>query len=986
MRACRMVLAALLLAALGSLVVPSPRAAETGRIIGAVHDAESGEALIGFSVYLEGTTTGAKTDMDGRYVIKNITPGTYTLIVSGIGFQQYKVTELTIAAGVDQTMDFALERQTVQTDSIVVVGKLHRDNQASMLKHRQKADFVGDAVSADEISRAGAGDAASAMERVVGASVVGGKYVYVRGLGDRYANTQLNGSPLPSPDPDKQAVQMDLIPSGLLDNIVVQKTFTPDKPGNFTGGSVNMTTKYLPDGRTLSFSTSTSYNSLVTFNDNLPTSTSGSKDWLGYDDGTRGLPEYLSDTGLAIPNVNRIRQLLNKTAYPDSVAEGKRLAAVYDDAAEALSTEMSPKTRDVPLNQSYAFNYGDRFQLFDKPLGVQGSLTYSRTFSMYEGGQVSRFRLPTTGSTELAADMSLSDTRGVEEVHWGGLLSFAYQIHPRHRIRYDFMHNQSGESSARYMIGEFGEQQITFENNQALETRVLEYAERRLSTHQILGSHDVKVGLPLRAEWQYSSANTQQDEPDVRMFTNDFLVQNDSLGNPDTVYFIQSNLYRLPDHRYRELEETSRDGRLDLLFRFQENQPAAGSFKTGMAFSDKERTFRESGFSISPKSRLYYSGDPDWFFSPDNMGMVESQSNLDSTRPVFVNGNSITPATEDKNNYDAEQKVWAWYGMVEFPLFDRIQVITGARYENTEMDLSQPFVAPVKQDSAVTEEKLIDEGEWLPSLNVRYSFSGNVNLRAGVSRTIARPTMRELAPYTNEEYRGGYLFTGNPDLEYTTVTNWDLRWEYFTGPGEVLSASLFYKKLKNPIELAIITENGEMKPQNVDEAGVVGVEFEWRQSVGRLYRGLSNFSLGGNLTFVHSAVDIPEFELNNIRAFDPGAEDTRPLQGQSPYIVNLDLNYGVERYGFQATLLYNVFGERFIINGKGGTPDVYEQPRHMVDFTAQKRILGGAQLKLGVENILDEKVEMTQEFLGKDYYYRLYETGTTYKIGLSVSL
>mgnify|MGYP000899012456 FL=1 len=416
MRASRLLLAAFLLAALGLSLSATIWAAGTGRIIGSVNDAESGEALIGFSVYLEGTTMGARTDMDGRYVIKNVTPGNYSLVVSGIGFKQYKLTAVAVAAGSEQTFDFALERQTVETDSIVVVGKLHRNTGATMLKHRQKADFVGDAVSAEEISRSGAGDAASAMEKVVGATVVGGKYVYVRGLGDRYANTQLNGSPLPSSDPDKQAVQMDLIPSGLLDNIVVQKTFTPDKPGNFSGGSVNMTTKDLPDGRTLSFSTSTSYNSLVTFNDNLPTATGGSKDWLGYDDGTRALPEYLSDTGLAIPNVNRIRQLLNKTAYPDSVAEGKRLATIYNDAAEALSTEMSPKTREVPLNQSYAFNYGDRFRLFDKPLGVQGSLTYSRNFSMYEGGTVSRFRLPTTGSTELAADMSLSDTRGVQEI------------------------------------------------------------------------------------------------------------------------------------------------------------------------------------------------------------------------------------------------------------------------------------------------------------------------------------------------------------------------------------------------------------------------------------------------------------------------------------------------------------------------------------------------------------------------------------------
>lgn len=966
----------------GLVAVTGLKAAEAAKISGKVLDATSGEPLVGFSVYLDGTKTGAMTDLDGNYLIRNIEPGAYTLVVSGLGYQRTEVPNLALAAGQSRELNFSLESKTVVSDSVVVTARALRNTEATMLKHRQKADFVGDAISAQEISKSGAGDAASAMEKVVGASVVGGKYVYVRGLGDRYANTQLNGSPLPSPDPDKQAVQMDLIPSGLLDNIVVQKTFTPDKPGNFTGGSVNMTTKDLPEGRKMSFSSSTSYNTNSTFNDNMPSYTGGSKDWLGYDDGARDVPDVLRDTAAINFPPFFVMQRNLRSSDPEKVEEAKRQLALYNEAAEALNPQMHPKMRDVPLNQSHSISYGDRLNLFNRPLGVQGSLSYSRNFTMYENGQANRYKRANPDSDTLGGEMVLTDSRGVDEVHWGSLLSFAYQFHPRHKVRFDYMHNQSGESSARYMMGEYEYQEIFFKDDRALETRVLEYVERQLSTNQISGSHEIKLLKPIRAEWQYSSSVTEQNEPDVRMFTDDFLWETDSItGATDTTYRITASYYRYPTHIYRELEETSRDGHIDLLFRFKENQPAAGSIKAGMAVSDKERTFREVGFELQPAALLSYDGDPDQFFSPENTGLIESQTNLDSA--VAVRGNTIAKATEDKNNYDAEQEVRAWYGMVDFPLFNRIQVVTGARYEQTVMKLDQPFNT---DEGALHNETLIDEGEWLPALNLRYGLSQNMNLRGAVSRTIARPTMRELAPYTNEEYRGGYLFTGNPELEYTTATNWDLRWEYFTGPGEVASASLFYKKMKNPIEWAIRTHNGEMRPQNVDKATVIGVEFEWRQGLRRLHPSLANFFMGGNLTFVGSKVDIPEIEMASLQAYDPDAEDTRPLQGQSPYIVNLDLSYNLPPRGFETSIMYNVFGERYMINGKEGTPDVYEQPRHMLDWNMSKEIFGGARLKLGASNLLNQKVELTQEYRGKEYYYRLYEKGVTWKIGLSVSM
>lgn len=947
---------AVLMLMLGMTGIDRALAADDGRLMGRVVDAQSGESLVGLSVYLEGTKMGAMTDMDGMYIIKNIPPDTYTLIVSGIGYKKQTMEGLVVEAGETRKLDFSLSGSAVTTDSIVVTGRLLQNTGATMLKHRQKADFVGDAISAEEISRGGGGDAASAMERVVGASVVGGKYVYVRGLGDRYANTQLNGSPLPSPDPDKQAVQMDLIPAGLLDNIVVQKTFTPDKPGNFTGGSVNMTTKDLPDGRMLRFSTSTSYNSLSTFNDGVLTYAGGSKDWAGYDDGSRSVPDQL--IGYDPPNPIRI---LRDTA----------LARQYNEANESLNSQMSPGVRRAPLNQSYSLAYGDLFEMFERPLGIQGSLTYGRKHSYYENGAIGRWKLTGGSAQTLFPEVEMSDARGVDEVHWGGLASLSYHIHSKHKIRFNYMHNRSGESSARYMIGH---QLESADSSNFFETRVLQYTERSLSSGQLSGRHEMDLLTTVRANWQTSYAKSEQDEPDLRFFTNDFFVD-----GTDTTYRISVNFYRYPNHYFRELDETNRDGKLDLEFPFNAGEPGSGSFKTGGSYLDKERSFRQRAFEIKPKSPTYYNGDPDWFFSDNNMGVIDTALE-DGSLDFSDLGNTVSDVTEFKDNYDGEQKISAGYFMVDYPLFDRLQVIAGVRVEHTRMSVIQ-----VDIDSATT-EPLIDGSEWLPALNLRYLLTGNMNLRAAYGRTLARPTLRELAPFDSEEFSGGYIYIGNGELEYTKVHNYDLRWEWFNGPGEVLAVSAFYKEMQDPIELAILNVNNQVSPQNVNDATVIGMEFEWRQNLAKLSSTLRNFALSGNVTIVHSAVDIPPSELESIRGYDPDADETRPLQGQSPFILNLDLNYSHYESDFQTSILYNVFGERYVINGKQGTPDIYEQSRHMLDWTASKRLFGNTKLKLGVSNILNSKVKMVHEYKGTEYPYAVYEKGTTFKIGMSYSL
>ncbi|MCB0295561.1 MAG: carboxypeptidase-like regulatory domain-containing protein, partial [Calditrichaeota bacterium] len=461
---------------LGLLIVhASPallgQSGDSGTITGQLVDAQTGDPLIGANVLIDGTLLGASTDLDGLFVVTGVPAGTYTIVVDYVGYAQTRIEAVEVKAGESARLSLAMAPEAIQGDVVVVEARLLENTDASLLKKRQKAAAVSDAISAEEISRSGSSDAADAMSRVTGASVVGGKYVYVRGLGDRYSNTQLNGAELPSADPDKKAVQMDLFPSNLLDNIVTQKTFTPDQPGNFSGGIVNIGTKSFPDGFTLKFSTTSSYNTRSTFSDNILTYPGGDLDWLGMDDGTRDIPDLLADPDITIPNVGEAR---NNAA----------LAQELDAFSKAFNPVMAPTTRSGPVNQSYAFSVGNNISLFGRPLGYIGSISYSRKFDAYEDGEVGGWQLTgrVSETDSLKDNYRFSDRQGSEEVSWGGLATLAYKPHPGHEISLNYMHSQSGESKSRYLNG------ILLRDlspSDTFETRVLGYTERNIRSFQL---------------------------------------------------------------------------------------------------------------------------------------------------------------------------------------------------------------------------------------------------------------------------------------------------------------------------------------------------------------------------------------------------------------------------------------------------------------------------------------------------------------------
>jgi len=932
----------------------------TGSIAGKVVDAETGDSLPGVNVVIERTLRGAATDLEGEYRIYGLEPGTYNIVATYIGYGKKKIAGVEVKAGQVQKLDFTLSMAVIEGQEVVITAKAARNTEASLLKDRQKAAAVSDAISAEAISQAGAGNAADAMTQVTGASVVDGKYVYVRGLGDRYTSTQLNGAELPSTDPYRRAGSIDLIPSNLIDNIVTIKSFTPDKPGNFSGGMVDIKTKDFPEKLNLQFSASSSFNSQTTFNSNGPISYSGgSKDWLGMDDGSRKLPDLVGNP--APPSIP-------STLDPAALNE----LANYSRAFRPTMTTVSTKP---PFNQSYSLSIGNQFNVLSKPFGYIASLTYSNNYASYDNGQYNAWNLGSKNATKLTPIFEMNDVKSTHDVLWGGLLKSSYKLNPKNILSLNLIYNVNGESTARYLEGKY-DYDLLDRIDDLFQSSNISYNERRLYSLQINGEHQFDKLLRSQISWQYSTSKSSQDEPDVRYFSR-FAMMN---KNRVTRYGTFSNI--APTRLFRYLDERSDEATLNVSVPLKSLGISSGTLKFGAFYNQKNRDFSERRFIYGQGSGASsYKGDPDKFFSYQNVGWDSTSQTINGvTYYGYELKLYIRESDRGSNDYVADQNVQAYYAMIDLPLNNRLRFVGGARYEMTGIHLTS--IDPTKANGKIATNDL------LPSTNLIYSLAKNMNLRASATRTLARPNFRELAPYATFDFSAGFTHIGNPFLKRTLINNYDLRWEWFSRPGEIYALSFFYKNFINPIENAFIVQasNREITWQNVDKAQVQGLEFEARKRLDIIAPALGNFLFGANFSLVNSKIDISREQLELMRSNNPEIAATRELEGQSPFLLNLNLGYDNLENGFRANLHYNVFGERLSAVNKTGEPFVYEQPVNSLNLTLSKEITRNLYFKISGKNLLNAKSKKTQVYKGQENIFQQFSTGRTFSVGLGYSL
>ncbi|MDP3073302.1 MAG: TonB-dependent receptor [Opitutaceae bacterium] len=935
--------------ALAVLAAGSPEVrAATGTISGRIVSNASGAGVFGASVRVRGADAATSTDLNGAFRIEQVAAGAHDVLITRNEFQSATIAGVAVTAGEVSRIEFALVPATepiLRLEALTVSADVVANSGVGLLAQRQKAAGVSDAISSDQMSRLGFNDAAQAMKAVTGASVVDGKYVYIRGLGERYSSTSLNGAEVPSADPERRAVQMDLFPAELIDAIVTSKTFTPDRPGNFSGGNVDIRTKSLPDARTFAFSASTTFNTQSTGESLLRTG--AGTDWLGRDDGSRQLPGELQ--AMTIP------------------ARGTATDAEIGRLSRLLSPVMAPTRGQAPWNRKLALSYGDRLDFGTQRVGVIASLTYDRSYSSYTGGRVGRHELQGVGSTALSTTVSLDDERGAQETSAGATAKLSWQLSPEHEVSINGLFNTTGEDVARVQRGLY----IAgggLDNDQTYTTRTLKFTERELRSGQLTGRHLFSGWRGLLAEWSASSARNTQDEPDTRFFNHS---SREIAGQ--TYYEWETSGLANPARYYRRLEETRRDYALDLTLPLVIGGRDA-KLKAGSALARIERGFRERQYLYRSLGRRF-DGNDQTFFLPANVGAVNPATGRFANDTLFLQDTSAP-----RNNYDGAMDVDGHYFMADVPVTARLRAIGGVRIETT--DLRVMSQDPTRRPG------LLDLRDTLPSLNLVYELHPRMNLRAAFGRTLARPNFREMAPYETFEFVGDFVYIGNPDLKRTVIDNYDLRWEWFTGPGRIVAVSAFWKDLKNPIEKAIfaptgvIINQGEIQFQNPEKGRVYGAEFEFRQRLGGLSERLKYFTFGLNLTFVESTVTVPAGELRMAQLFNPAASGTRPLAGQSNHLVNGDLSYSNPRTRTAASIYYNLFGERLALVSPPGTPDIFEQPAAELDFILSQKFGDRWKVGFSAKNLLNPAEKAVQEFRGADYVRYERRRGRTFSLSL----
>lgn len=768
------------------------------RVTGTVRDEQNAIPLPGLPVEVVGTSRVVYTDVDGRYLL-DLTPGTYELRVAMDGYQERTIRIVaegrsTIVADVGLSMTRYAEEVTVVADLLEAA----TSTAAAQLIERKRASVITDNLASQEMKANGDSDAATAMQRVTGLSVVDGQYVFVRGLGERYSNTTLAGSIVPTTEPDKKVVPLDLFPAGLLDSVQVAKTYSPDKPAEFAGGLVQVVPAKLPSQPVLDLSYGLGVNSQATGKD-IILSPLGKRDWLGFDAGAREFPSGFPE-----------QKLVRRGIYTPDVGFARE---DIDRFGRVLENRWLPVSQSGRPHQSWSVSYGNRFG----KLGVLASMTHSYKESFVREDQ--RFFRVDEEGLEAVSDYDIQ--YGHQKAQLGVVANVAYQFTPNHRLSFENFYVHTGKDEGRLFEGPNTENNFLYRNNR------LSFVEEGLLTNAVSGDHFFQGWGNSRIDWRASYGQATRNEPDLR----------------ETLYIapLGGGTFRLADESqsgfrlFMDLEDDTQDLALNWsTFGTINGRPI--QFKFGPSYTRRTRDFTSRRFRYIPTNIV----NPDFTLPPEQL----------FTQQLIGPAFRFNEETRPVDAYDAEQTNLAFYGMGDFVLSNRARLVAGARVERFDQAVNtfDPFGLFVERVEARLENTDI-----FPGVNLVYSLRPDMNLRVGYSQTVNRPEFRELAAFEFTDIVGQRATRGNPNLTRALIQNFDARWEMFGDGRGVVAASAFYKKFNDPIERVIIASAQPISTfQNADSARNLGFELEASRQVGRnLY-----FSL--NYTYVDSEITLTD--------------------------------------------------------------------------------------------------------------------------------
>jgi len=880
---------------------------------------------------------------EGNYQLV-ASPGWYRLKVSHIAHQAAWSEVLTVAAGQTVPLDLHLSAvPALVLPKVEVRGTIIRNTQAALLAREKKAEVVADAISAEQVKRTADSNAAEALRRVAGLSLVEDKYVFVRGMGERYSSTQINGATVGSPEPNKRVVPLDLIPANMLDNAWIVKTYSPELPAEFAGGGVNIRTRDFPGRKTWSLAIASGMD-VGTTGQPFLSYEGGNLDFLGIDDGQRDLPEFFQ----------RVAANKKITGYSPVTGQGFK-PDTLEQLGQCFNKVWVPTSRRAVPRYNIEGSYGNEFKVLGNPLGVIFGGVLKTSYDTRESLNNSYRPGATEGAYEPNTEYQVKASK---VKHLSSVLgSTNYRLGDTATLHLRSMFNRIAEDETRVYEGQNHNTGAYMHNTR------LRWTERTLWTSNLGTEHRIPRAWNSTLLWRVDYSRAGFHEPDRREYN--YELREDSTGGywELTARGPSRGFTRM----FGDLTEEERAFEASWLVPLTRAADSRSTLRIGYAhtYKDRDLAYRRLAFRRPSGRPLDFTLPPESLMTNENIGANPSK--------LFV----LTELTQPEDAYEATLEVTAFYLVADFPVLKRLRASGGVRMEDWRQEVTTRDRFATDPAQAVVGQALLEKEDWLPALNITYLLTSRTNLRAGFSRTISRPDLRELSTFTMPDYDSGFEYRGNPALKRAHIYNYDLRFETYPSADEKGSVSVFYKDLHNPIENSLIPAGGALRkvPVNASWGRLYGAELEGRMQLGRVAERLQSLAVIANLTLTQSRARVP------LTSFSTGdRQRERPLQGQSPYLLNLMLFYTPKGKSFACAVTYNAFGKRMMELGLEKMPDSYEQPHQSVDFTLDYQ-LGRYHLKFTAANLLDPKIRYT---LGRETAEE-WRNGRSYQLKIAMT-
>lgn len=908
-----------------------------GTITGVVTDAASGAAIAGATVLVAGTTKGDATDAAGRYTIRGVAAGTCALDIAMISYTTRHIEGIVVRAGAESRIDVTLEEASATVDEVVVTAVRRVNTEAAVTADIRNARQVVSGVSSQSIARTQDRNAGEVVRRIPGISLIDDKFVVARGLAQRYNNVWLNNAAVPSSEADSRAFSFDIIPAGQIERIMILKSPAPEVPADFTGGFIKIDTKDLPDNAAVRIDYATGVNTATHFGA-FRHNPGHAGDLFGFGSGAR---MWSGGMGGAFDNGDR--------AFVDRATRS------------GFRNDWTVRRRSAVPDQRFSAAFGRRWNLGgDTRLALTGALNYSYVERTVTDMENARYGIYNKREDRPEYLYNYTDDQYRTDVKLGAMLNLAL-VSTRSRYYFRNLFNQIGQS--RYTFREGWQNISSLYRQQKAEYL---YTSRGTYNGQIAGVHDLG---PHRLEWTAGYARANRDLPDRRIINRQ---ENDLYGDPHygQMQIDQNDMQR----DFTRLGEHIVSAGLDYRTTFGSGKRFAPTLKTGIYGEYRTREYRARAFYYRFNPRNI---DPEALYG-DPVTELLTAGNLGADRLYLYDD------TDNRNSYEGRNRTAAAYAAVDLPL-GRLDIYAGVRFEHSGMTLT----SYTRADEWVSKERDYVRDDLFPSVNVAYRFSERHLLRAAYGRSTNRPEFREVSPSAYYDFDLFSTIMGNPDLKAAYIHNFDLRYEWYPSPEESISLSLFHKQFSNPIETTIRDAGGSYTYtfENADRARTSGIELDIRKDLS--FIGMKEFFLTLNVAWVRSRVFFDDSSL----------EHDRPMQGQSPYIVNGGLFYRSDRIGLTAGVLYNRIGRRIVGIGRsdlssGGSvdndiPDMYEMPRNVLDLVLTQRLGSRWELRLNAKDLISDRVELCQfpQFTDdRGTTHRRRETTKSYDAGRSFSI